>query len=244
MPLIGAMHLLIAIALGAHAMKTGRPNYWLFILLTLPVVGSIAYVVIELMPEWANSRRARRAVGDIRTIIDPDREFRQRKEAAQLVDSAGAKLALAEECERKGMWADALQLYRGVAHGAYSDDEQVLLGLARAHIELGDLTAADAALERFQAAHPNAHRGRGHLLFARLREAQGNAAEAAKAYEAVARYFVGMEARTRWGLFLLKHGDLKRSQALFQEVVKAAAARNVVLTDEDKAWVKVARANV
>ncbi len=243
MPIIAVVHLLIAITLGVHAVKTGRANYWLFILLMMPLVGSIAYIAIELLPEWAQTRRARKIASDIGTLVAPDREFRRRQEHAGLVDSVDAKLQLADECERKGMWEDALALYKAAATGVYVDDEKVLTGLARVGLELGQLDAVEVALERFQAAHPKARNATAHLLFARLQEAQGKLDEAAGEYAAVSRYFVGLEVRTRQGLLLLRRGEPQKAKALFEEVVRAAKARSIVLTDEDHAWLKVAKAN-
>jgi len=74
MPLLGILHMMIAIGLAVHAMRTGRPQYWLFILLFVPALGSIAYVVFELLPELARSRRAQKVTNDIGDIVDPDRE--------------------------------------------------------------------------------------------------------------------------------------------------------------------------
>ena len=73
MPLLGILHVMIAIGLAVHAMRTGRPQYWLFILLFVPALGSIAYVVFELLPELARSRRAQKVTNDIGDIVDRPR---------------------------------------------------------------------------------------------------------------------------------------------------------------------------
>jgi hypothetical protein len=100
MPFIAAIHMIIAIGLAIHAMRTGRPYYWLFILLFVPALGSIAYVIFELVPEMA-SRRAQKISHDLGDLIDPDREWRRRSEAVALTGSVQAKRELAEECERR-----------------------------------------------------------------------------------------------------------------------------------------------
>jgi hypothetical protein len=38
---------------------------------------------------------------------------------AQRTDSVDTKLALAEECERKSMWAEAISLYETAAKGVF-----------------------------------------------------------------------------------------------------------------------------
>jgi len=123
MPILGGLHLIIAIGLAIHAMRTGRPYYWLFILLFVPALGSI---------------------GD---LLDPDREWRRRSEAVALTGSVQAKRDLADECERKGMWEDAIKLYRESAQGMFAEDPAILFGLARAQLGAGDGPGAQATLE-------------------------------------------------------------------------------------------------
>lgn len=62
MPIIALMHMLIGVAFAYHAVKTGRAQYWLYILLFMPLVGPLAYVLIELVPELGSTRRAPRGL--------------------------------------------------------------------------------------------------------------------------------------------------------------------------------------
>jgi len=47
MPLLGMLHLFVAIGFIVHAHKTGRPQFWFLVLIFVPLVGSIAYVLFE-----------------------------------------------------------------------------------------------------------------------------------------------------------------------------------------------------
>ena len=244
MPLIGLLHLLIAMGFAAHVMKTGRPQFWMFIILMLPLVGSVAYVLLELVPELGNTRRARRIAGSIGDIVDPDREWRRRHEAATDKQSVDTKLALAEECERKGMWGEAIQLYETAARGVFADDPALLYGMARAQFSSGDPRAAEDTLDRLRQAHPSTRHQEAHLLYVRTLEAQDRIAEAKEEYEALSRYYVGFEARTRYGLLLLRIGEPNRARALFEDVVKAGSTRRVTVLEADRDWLKVAKANL
>ena len=244
MPLIALLHLLIAVGFAAHVMKTGRPQFWMFIILMLPIVGSLAYVLLELVPELGNTRRARQIAGSIGDIVDPDREWRRRHEAAVHTHSVDTKLALAEECERKGMWGEAIQLYQTAAQGVFADDPVLLFGLARAQLSSGDPRAAEDTLDRLRKAHPSTRHQEAHLLYARALEAQDRMAEAKEEFEALSGYYTGFEARTRYGLLLLRTGEPGRARALFEDVAKAGSARRVAVLDADRDWLKVAKANL
>lgn len=244
MRLIALLHLFIGIGFAFHALKTGRPHFWIYILLLTPFVGSLAYVFIELVPELASTRRARRVTSGIGEIIDPDREWRRRYEDAMRTDSVDTKRALAEECERKGMWEEAIKLYEATAQGVFADDPTLLFALARAQLGSGDGKAAEATLNRLRAAHPDLTHQEGHLLYARALESQDRLLEAAEEYDALIGYYAGLEARTRYGLLLLRRGEAAKARALFEDVVRSGKARKKLLLDADQGWLKVARANL
>jgi hypothetical protein len=243
MPFIGLIHLFIGISFAVHAMRTGRPQYWMYILLFVPLLGSVAYVLFELLPELAQTRRAQKVKSNVADLIDPHREFNRRVEAAR-VDTVDAKRSLAEECERKGMWDEAIRLYQTAAQGLYSEDPQILTGLARAQLNGGDAHAAIDTLNKLRAADPNGQYQEAHLVYARCLEDQGRLDEAEDEFAALSKYYVGLEARTRYAVLLVRNGQVAKAKPLFQDVVRASTARGVVITDTDRDWLKVAKANL
>jgi hypothetical protein len=238
------LHLFIAVGLAVHAMKTGRSQWWLFILLLVPLIGSIAYVVIELIPAMFRSQGAQKVASNIGAVLDPDKEWRERARQAELVDSVDAKRAFAEECEKKGQWAEAIRLYEAAATGIFADDPAVLAGLARAQLGAGDAEAALATLAKLHEAQPQSLNQEANLLHARALEGVGRTDEALAEYENVARYYAGFEARARYGLLLLKHGRVAQAREMFTEVVRASGARPVAMAPGDKEWIRIAKANL
>ncbi len=238
------VHLVIAVGLAVHAMKTGRSQWWLFILLLVPVIGSIAYVVIEIIPAMFRSRGAQKVATNIGAVLDPDKEWRERLKQAELVDSVDAKRALAEECEKKGLWDDAIRLYETAATGIFADDPAVLIGLARAQLGGGNAPAAIETLNKLEEVQPQLRNQEAHLLRARALEATGHTEEALAEYEEVSRYYAGFEARSRYGLLLLKQGRVSQAREMFMEVVRASSARPVAIAPGDKEWIRIAKANL
>ena len=56
MPILLGAHILIAVACAVHALKTGRQMYWVFILFMFPGLGSVVYVIVEVLPGLALER--------------------------------------------------------------------------------------------------------------------------------------------------------------------------------------------
>ena len=245
----GLLYVFLAVGLAVHAMRTGRSQWWLFILFfptwtIFPWAGSLAYVAIELIPALFRTSGARKVRSGIGAIIDPDKELRERVAEAELVDSVDAKRALAEECEKRGQWQEAIRLYRTAATGLFADDPAILLGLARAQLGSGDAAACLETLHKLDEVQPNLRNQEAHLMLARALEATGRTAEALEEYEAVSRYYAGFEARSRYALLLLKQGRADQARDLFSEVVRASGVRRVAVTPADKEWIKIAKTNL
>ena len=50
MPILGILGALLYFGCIFHAIKTGCINYWLMILVLLPGIGSVAYLLLEVLP--------------------------------------------------------------------------------------------------------------------------------------------------------------------------------------------------
>lgn len=244
MPILFLAVILIQVFFIVHASRTGREQPWILVLLLLPGIGSLAYFLVEILPELAGTRRARGVMGDIATVLDPDREYRERRTQVELTGTPAAKAALADECVRKGMLDDATTLYRSALGGHYADDPNLLLGLAKVQIEKGDFAGCQLTLDDLRAKNPNFNSQDGHLIYARALEGQSKNDEAAKEYEAVAGYFAGFEAKVRQGLFLLKLGQVAKANELLQGVISTFKQLPRHAQDLNRDWYNVARRNL
>ncbi len=227
-----------------HCSQSGKAQHWFYILLLLPGLGSAAYFFVEILPELASTRRGQRVTSDIRTVLDPDREYRERKAQVELTGTPAAKAALADECARKKMYDDAITLYRSALTGHFSDDPNLLLGLAKVQIEKGDFADCQHTLDELRAKNPNFNSQDGHLIYARALEGQGKNNEAQSEYEAVSGYFAGFEAKVRYGLFLLKLGQVDTANAVLQGVVATFKQLPRHAQDLNRDWYNVARRNL
>jgi hypothetical protein len=227
-----------------HASQTGRAQHWIYILLLLPGLGSAAYFFVEVLPELAGTRRGRKVIGDVATILDPDREYRERKAQVELTGTPAAKAALADECALKGMHDDALALYRSALVGQFADDPNLLLGLARVLIEKGDFADCEHTLDHLRAKNPDFSSQEGHLIYARALEGQGKNDAAIAEYEALIGYFAGFEAKVRYGLLHQKLGHIAKANELLDGVVKAFKQQPRHAQALNRDWYNVARRNL
>src|ERR1051326_1703151 len=104
---LGIVLLLIEVVCIAPAAKTGRFIPWGFIILFIPGFGMLAYVLIELLPEWFGSAQGPRARQRLVTTLDPGNHYRVLTDQLPVADTIANRAALAEECLDLGKFLEA-----------------------------------------------------------------------------------------------------------------------------------------
>lgn len=240
MPIIGALVLLIQFSFAYHALKTGRPYWWIFIIMGFPVMGCLIYYFVEVFPGSREHRSAHKTARKLAKALQPDAELKRRAAELEVCGSVDNKMALAEECMEHGMYAEAMSLYESCLQGAFMNDGAILFGLARASIEGGDWHKAASVLARLKADAPKTRPLDVQLLEARLHEGLGRNDEALAAYRELIPAFVGLEARFRYGQLLMRLGQHEAAGQMFDEVLKHAKRFASSVEDEQR-WVSAAK---
>ena len=240
MPIVGAVVLLIQFCFAYHALRTGRPYWWMFVIMAFPVMGCVIYYFVEVFPGSREDRKARKAARALSRALQPDAELRKRAEELEICGSLDNRMALAAECTSHRMYGEAARLYESCLVGAYEYDGAILFGLARAAVEGGDWAKAAPAIARLKAAAPKLRPLEVRLLEARLHEGRGEYDPALAIYREILPAFVGLEARYRYGRLLLRLGRHEAAMEMFNEVVKHAK-RFASSIEEEEQWAQAAR---
>ncbi len=243
MPLI-VLSVLVQIGLIIHVIRTGRAMYWVFIILMAPGIGSLAYAIIELLPELSGNHRARNALRGVKKTLDPGGDLRRREKEHRLSGSVDATRRLAGELMESGRHAEAISHYENALTGLYEHDPDLLLGLATAQFANNQFDEARQSLDRLIEKNPVYRSPDGHLLYARSVEACGDIDKAREEYAAVAAYYAGAEARARYGQFLESQGDNEAALDEYEEIIIAADLAPRHYRKAQKAWISEAKAGI
>jgi len=222
MPIIGlGLHFAVALFFAIHALRTRRQTYWLFILFSFPILGSIAYFVVEFLPQTRIERQARIAGRALHRVIDPGREVREARREFDLTPTAHNQMRLAAALLDAGQAAEAVQQFDACLSGPFAGDPQVILGAARANIAHGQPAAAIALLEPLQAKQPHVRADEVGLELGRAYAASGRHAEAGEQFETVVERFGGLEARVELALWAFGNGQEAVAQRELKEIEHA-----------------------
>jgi len=215
----GVILLVFEVVLIVHAAKTGRFWPWGLIIFLLPAFGGLAYVLIELLPEWFGSVQGQHARKSVVGTLDPGRRYRQLTDQLEVIDTIANRSALAEECLELGKYQEALGHYDHILSLPMGDDAVYAFGKARTQFGLGHPQDAVATLDDLRARWPDYQSAEAHLLYARALEDSGHTDAALSEYQAVANYYPGAEARVRYGLLLDKAGRKAEAKTLLTETL-------------------------
>ena len=210
----------LQLAVAVHALKTGRAAYWVFIVAFVPLIGVLAYLIVEILPELSQGRAGRRVRSDMKRLVDPGREYRRLALEVERAPTVENRKRLADECLRLGRTGEAAALYEAALTGVHATDPALLFGLARSVFDV-DSARTQRALDSLREANPDWQSADAHLLYARSLEAQRRTAEALTEYEALIAYFPGQEARYRYGELLARLGRPDEARAAFEAVVRS-----------------------
>jgi len=241
MPIIGAVTLLIQLCFAYHALKTGRPYWWLFVIMAFPAVGCALYYFVEVFPTSRESRSAEKAVRSLVRSFDPDKDLRARVADLEACGSVDNRVALARECRARGMHAEAAALYRSCLSGVHEQDPELRFGLAGALMDAGAFeearSVAQALRERNAAFRPSEVR----LVLARSLESLGRLDEALAELRGLADTYPGEEARWRYGALLERAGRSAEARGVFERMLRNAERMPGHYRDAQRVWLSRAR---
>lgn len=241
MPLIFLLSVAIQIGCAVHVVRTGRPYYWLWIILAFSFIGCAVYLITQVAPEVGNSRGLRQATDKAKRKLDPERERRRIQSQLHLADTQQNRLALARECVTMGDHANAAELFQSCLRGMYENDPGIMLELAQAQFASGDFVATRTTLEALIAANPKFRSAIGHLLYARALESFGDTEAALKEYVALDASYPGEEARVRHALLLKQLGRDGEARQIWQQVLLRSQASPKFYQRNEKNWIEQAK---
>jgi hypothetical protein len=240
MPMLIALTAVIQAFFVYHVYRTGRPYWWAFIILSFPVIGCLAYYIVEVFPGSREHRSARRAASELARAFNPSGELKRRLEALAICPSVGNKIAAADEFMRSGVFNEAVRLYQETLSGPHANDPNLLLGLARAQVNNGTYHEAQAALSHLKTVDARYRPEEARLLYARTLEGIGETEQALAEYEELTPVYVGLEAKCRYGMLLKQLGFSVQANHVFKEVLEHAR-RFALNLDSERPWIDAAR---
>ena len=221
MPILGFLHIAVAIFFAVHAVRTGRQLYWIMILILFPFLGSVVYFFAEFLPEMRHSTVARKSVRVVGALVDPNRELREARLAFERTPTVDNRSRLAEALLARGDADEAMEQFQACASGPYAKDVKFRRGLARAQLAAARQAAAAGTLEALFADSPQEADGEAALWLAQALTAVDET-RALAAFERALHVHNSTETQAAYGIYLARLGRDAQARTLLEGVLHNA----------------------
>ncbi|WP_257550063.1 PLDc N-terminal domain-containing protein [Sphingopyxis sp. DBS4] len=224
-----------------HVFRTGRNTAWIMAIAFLPMVGILAYFIVEILPGLPRDRRVREARTKIADRMDPERRVRDARDAVEFSDTVGHRLELGDALVARERHGEALEQYRMAERLSPHVDRMIGMRIAESAYEAGHSAEALAALDALPKTLSQTDLDRRALLRAKVAETEDRAQDALAIYREIVGRVPGDEVRCRMAALLIAEGDRREARVVLQEVEKRMKRTPPVTLKAEAAmydWVK------
>ncbi len=244
MPIVLALQTLVTLTAAIHIYRTGRPNWWIFVVFAFPLLGALAYIFMEVLPASREGVQLARGLRALRRKMDPTRDFRERAEDAERCGSVANRIELARECIDLGHYAQAVSLLKSCLTGQFAGDLEIRHLLAVAHFGNEEFSEAIEAAGGVIKNNEWYQSGGTILLLANAYAAAGRTGEANAAFRSVVDRFAGEEARSDFIRFLARDGRIADARELIEEMRRRVRLNGRTYERRNHEWIAAAETAV
>lgn len=218
--ILGSLHILVGLFFAVHAMRNGRPMYWLIILFSFPLLGSIVYFFAEYMPASQLERGVRKVSTKAIQLLDPSRELREAREAFDLSATVQNRIRLAAALDNAGEYEEAVKQFEACLNGPFAKDPELCLGAAKAKYHVNQTASALALLLNLRAQQPDFRPEQVSILLAKCYADAQQHDDARQEFIYVTNTFGSAESRAEYAIWAANNGDLATAKQLKETLDK------------------------
>jgi hypothetical protein len=215
MPFVGqGLHFLIALFFAVHALRTGRQMYWLIILFSFPLLGSVAYFFAEYIPASKLNHGVKQVSNIAINLIDPTRELREARHAFDLTPTVQNRMRLAVALDGVGEYSEAVKQFDACLDGPFANDLEVCFGAAKAKFHNKQPHLAIELLQKIRNKQDAFRSEELSLLLAESYAESKDKLSARIEFEHANNMFGSAEVRARYALWAASINDFATAKSL------------------------------
>lgn len=196
-----------------HCLRKGTQTMWIWLIIFLPLVGCIAYIIMEMV----NRNNMQQMQSGMGNIIYPAAKIKKLEKQLEFSDTFNNRIMLADAYLYAGNTDKAIQIYETSLTGAFKENEHVLIQLVTAYYQVQRYNdAIKVARKVYKSPAFHTH---GHVLYAMALDKIGEADLAEKEFNTMKGKYSYFEARYQYGLFLINKNRTSEAQKILNDIV-------------------------
>jgi hypothetical protein len=196
-----------------HCIRRGTQNKWVWIIVFLPLVGSLAYIFTEVI-----QKRHTSSLGDtIGSVVNPGGRIKKLEQNFKFSDTYANRVALADAYLDAKMYDKAIELYESVISGIFDNSEETLKKLIEAYYKTGrieDVVRVAARLTNTL----NFTKSTANFYYARALEQTGHPNEAEAEYKKMNHRFINYQQRYYYAMFLVNQNRSAEAMPVLETI--------------------------
>lgn len=219
-----------------HSFRRGTQGKWLWIIIIVPVIGSIAYIYSEMIA----NRSYRGPKIDVGAVINPGGKIKKLEDELRFTDTFANRIKLADAYLADGQTEKAVEIYTGSLTGAFAENEHVMAQLMIAYYELGQYEEVIPLAKKLYKL-PQFARSKAHLAYAMSLESLGRIDEAENEFKAMKGRYSYFEQRYQYGLFLIRNDRAEDASTIFSDMLNEEVHLSQMEKRANSKWFALAK---
>jgi len=220
-----------------HSFRNGTQQKWLWLIVFLPVIGSLIYLYQEVL---SNTRIK---TPDVKAVLNPGVKLKRLEDEVKFTDTFANRIKLADAYLDAGFVDKAVDIYNASLTGAFAENEHVLAQLIVAYNKQGRFEEIIPIARKLYKL-PQFARSRIHVLYAIALEHTGNIAAAEEEFKAMKGRYSYFENRYEYGLFLIRQDRIEDAAEIFTNIIEEQPHLSAVERNSNKVWFAKAKAEL
>ena len=219
-----------------HCVRKGNQNKWIWIIVFLPMIGSLIYIFTEIF-----TRHDMRSVSaGVSEMINPSGSIRKLEDNLRFTDTFNNRIALADAYLESGQTSKAIELYESSLEGNFEENEYAISRLIvgyykeQRYPEIVKMTKKIYHQPQF----PNS---KAHVFYAMSLGYTGNVEEAEKEFQRMKGRYSNFEARYYYSLFLQQRGRIDEARQLLAQINDELPRLSSVEKRYHREWLNLAK---
>lgn len=221
-----------------HCLRRGNQK-WIWIIVFLPVVGSLIYIFSEMITR----REIDNVTSGVGSVFNPGGSIKKLEEQLRFSDTFHNRIALADAYLAAGQTNDAIALYEQSLTGVFTENEHVIKQLIIAYANVGRHAEIIPLAKKIYTS-PQFAKSKVHILYAMALEQTGKNDLAEKEFSIMNGRFAYFEARYQYALFLLRAGRDEEAKQVLDNMVNEGGHLSSRERRANQLWINKAKEEV
>ena len=223
-----------------HIFKTGRSTMWVYLLIFLPLVGGVAYLLLEILPGLQLDKKIPGISDIVANKMNPSLKLERLKKEAAFTPSFNNRKNLADEYVISGFFNEALAIYNELLVGNEKNNTGCLLMKAKTLYALKNYPEAAKIIDQLEELKFSYDRVEEFLVKIKIRENTKNKEQVEELFQQARTRFNSFEINYYYTEYLIQQGEAVRALEMIEEIkTKTEYLRKAKVT-YDRSWAEKA----